>query len=248
MAMSEEENDILIPPANYSKIVIIAIVTVIALTLITVGAYQMAKKRSPVVVLPGGITYLGPSIGPTSPPAPPVASKFTAPENTPWNIYKGKKQPFSFSYPNTLKLVSFPDDITESVAFSFNNIPPQNNIMFRLSIIREIEPKMVEYINKPKIEYVKNWWTQYTGGLKGVASVVEFTNSRGMKGYKAKYKNHADQTPNDDVFFEVPGHADYMVRFGNGQLDSEIFNKIVDTFYWGKIVEPSRTPTETKTE
>jgi hypothetical protein len=248
MAMSEEENEIPAIPGNYSKIAIIAVVTVIILTLITVGAYQMAKKRAPVIVLPGGVTYLGPTATPAPVPTAPVQSKFTAADDVAWNTYKGKKQPFTFSYPSTLKLVTFPDDVTESVAFSFNNINPGSNIMFRLSIIKQIEPKMAEYIDKPKIEYVKNWWTQYPGGLKGVGSITEFTNSRGMKGYKAKYKNHADQTPNDDVFFEIPGHNDYMVRFGNGLLDTGIFNRIVDSFYWGKAASPTVKPTESPAE
>jgi hypothetical protein len=244
MTDDDNDNEPLVPPPGYSKIIIAAGVTMVILTIITIGAYQYAKKRSGVVVLPGGITYLGPSIAPTSPPAPPAPSKFTAAANVEWKDFKGKTRPFTFSYPSTLTLVTYPNDVTESVSFSWNNIPAQSNIMFRINDINATEPKMVPYIDKPKIEYVKNWWTQYTGGLKGVSSVTEFTNSKGMKGYKAKYLNHANQTPNDDIFFEVPGRTDLMIRFGNGQLDATVFDRIIDTFYWGK--SPAKPTTEPK--
>jgi hypothetical protein len=50
------------------------------------------------------------------------------------------------------------------------------------------------------------------------------------------------------VFFEIPGHNDYMVRFGNGLLDTGIFNRIVDSFYWGKAASPTVKPTESPAE
>jgi hypothetical protein len=244
--MTEEAGEPLVPAENYSKVIVIALIAVGILTAITIGAYQYAKKRSGVVVLPGGTTYLGPSTAPTQPPQPQNPGKFTADETVEWVEFKGKNQPFSFSYPKTLQLTTFPNDITESIGIGWNNVPPQNNIFFRISDINKVEPNMAKYINQPKIEYVKHWWEQYTGGLKGVKTVTAFTNSKGMVGYKAKYLNHADQTPNDDVFFEVPGRKDLMVRFGNGVLDGAVFDKIIDSFFWGTAVKPSTAqPTTT---
>ncbi len=190
-------------------------------------------------MLPGGTTYLGPSLSPQPTQAPVTISKtFTVSPTTPWVEHKGKVYPFTFSYPETMKLTLFPGDQTDSIGFGFNGIPPQNIIIFRVSDINKIEPSMTQYINKPKIDYVKNWWTQYTGGLKGVKSVEEFVNAKGMKGYKAKYLNHANQTPNDDVFFEIPGRPELMVRFGNGPIDAEVFSRIIDSFAWGKSSNP----------
>jgi len=141
--------------------------------------------------------------------------------------------PYTFTYPSTLTLVVFPNDITDSVGISWNNNSPQANILFRVSDINKVEPAMVKYIGKSK-EYAQNWWTQYSGGLKGVKSLVEFTNSKGMKGYRVRFLNHSDQAPNEDIFFEVPNRPDLMIRFGNGILDQAVFDRIIDTFSWGK--------------
>jgi hypothetical protein len=241
--MNDETNEPLVPGENYSRFAVIAVITVVILTAVTVGAYQFARKRSGTTVLPGGTTYLGPSESPTPVPVQPGQGKFTAGADVQWLEYKGKSYPFVFSYPKTLQIVTFQNDPTESVGISWNNIPPQNNIMFRINDIRLTEPTMLEFIEKPKIEYVKNWWKQYTGGLKGVATVSQFTNSRGMVGYKAKYINQANQTPNDDVFFEVPGRKDLMIRFGNGSLDAMVFDKVIDSFFWGKSQSAPAEPT-----
>jgi hypothetical protein len=101
---------------------------------------------------------------------------------------------------------------------------------------------MVQYISQPKIEYVQNWWTQWSG-LKGVKSLEQFTNSKGMKGYKVKFINTAGESPNDDVFFEVPGRSDLMVRFGNGYLDKPVFDRIVDSFNWKGTAAKTVNPT-----
>lgn len=219
---------------NYVKIGVITLIAIVILTVITIGAYSYAKKRSGTTVLPGGTTYLGPPKTEETAPVTqtPPTQKFTAESTVNWIDFKGKINPFTFSYPETLKLVAFPNDPTESIGYAWANNPPQNNILFRINDLNKTEPTMAQYIGRPKKEYVTNWWKQYTGGLKGVKSVTEFTNSQGMKGYKAKFINLGDQTPNDDIFFEIPGRNDLMVRFGNGWLDTVVFDKIVDTFVW----------------
>jgi len=205
--------------------------TVIALIVITFFAFQIAKKRSGTVVLPGGTTYLGPSETPAAPPVQVQPQKYTADANVEWIDFKGKVYPFTFTYPKTLTLTLFPDDPSDTVGISWNNLTPQNNIIFRVADLKKTEPQMEAYISKPKKEYANNWWKQFSG-LKGVRSLIEFSNSKGMKGYRVKFLNHADQSPNDDIFFEVPGRRDLMVRFANGMVDSQIFDKIVDSFYW----------------
>lgn len=215
---------------NYLKIGIVAVIAVAILTGITVFAYQYAKKRSSTTVLPGGTTYLGPGNDQKNTPAPVAETKFSISSTTPWITYDGKKFKYSFSYPNTLPIVVFPNDVTDSVAVSWNNIPPQNNILVRVIDIRTTEPKMVQYIGQPET-YVKNWWKQWSG-LKGVKDVTQFVNAKGMTGYKAHFINNADQTPNEDVFFVVPGNSELMVRFGNGPLEQSVFDRIIDSFSW----------------
>ncbi|OGG04250.1 hypothetical protein A2Z33_03820 [Candidatus Gottesmanbacteria bacterium RBG_16_52_11] len=230
---------------NYVRIGVIALAAVVVLTVITVGAYSYAKKRSGTTVLPGGTTYLGPSEAPQQPPPAQAPQKFTVSESTAWKNYSGSVFPFTFSYPETLEIVAFPKDPSESLGYAWAGNPPQNNIIFRVNNLNTTEPEMAAYISKPKREYVSNWWKQYSGGLKGVKSVEEFTNSKGMRGYKAKFINTADQTPNDDVFFEIPGRPDLMVRFGNGWLDSAVFDRIVDTFSWtGAAAAPTSPPVQ----
>lgn len=233
--MSDDE-DLIISPEdtkNYMKIGLIAVVAVVVLTGITIGAYNYAKKRSSTVVLPGGTTYLGPSQEQAAAPpqANPGPSKFTIDPNTPWKTVSGNYYPFSFSYPETLVLVIFPNDKTDSVAVSFNNIPAQQNLIFRAVDINIIEPDLKEYINKPKIEYVKNWWKQYSG-LKGAKSIDQFVNAKGMTGYKALYITQGGDTPNMDVFFEIPNKPNMMIWFSRSILDQTVFDRIIDSFYW----------------
>src|SRR4030042_512894 len=96
-----------------------------------------------------------------------------------------------------------------------------------------------------KKTYVENWWKQFSG-LKGVQTVTEFVNAKGMKGYKAKYINYADQTPNDDVFFEVPGRADLVIRMANGIVDPAVFDRMVDSVSWTPV-SPTYAPTAAPT-
>jgi len=238
----ENENDIPIEAlqviTDYKKIGIIVGVAVVILSGITIAAYSVAKGRASVTVLPGGQTYLGPgreiNKSPTAAaPQPAETGKFTVSETTSWNELKGKTYPFTFSYPSTLTMTTFPGDITDSVGISWGSLSPQANILIRVSDINKVEPSMAKYIGKGK-EYAKNWWTQYSGGLKGVKTLVEFTNSKGMKGYRVRFINQSDQTPNEDIFFEVSGRPELMVRFGNGVLDQPVFDRIIDSFSWTK--------------
>jgi hypothetical protein len=221
---------------DYKKIGMIVGIAVVILSGITIAAYSIAKGRSNVTVLPGGQTYLGPGReivkSPTNAPVQTAQpEKFTASDVAQWEEHKGKVYPFTFTYPANLTMTTFTGDITDSVGIAWGSYTPQANILFRVSDINKVEPSMAKYIGKPE-EYAKNWWTQYTGGLKGVKSLVAFTNSKGMKGYRVRFINQSDQTPNEDVFFEVPGRQDLMVRFGNGILDQTVFDRIIDSFNW----------------
>jgi hypothetical protein len=89
-----------------------------------------------------------------------------------------------------------------------------------------------KYITTSKRAYVEEWWKQF-GGLKGVSSIVEFTNSKGIKGYRAKYINTNNQTPNEDVFFEV-AEPHFVIHIASGVLDPAVFEGIIDSVSWVK--------------
>ena len=225
---------------NYIKIITIIIAAVIILALSIFVAYIYSQSKQGGIVLPGGITYLGASPtpivatltpGPTTPPL-----KFTADSTVPYKDHYGITFPYSFSYPETLPIVIFPSDPYDSVAISWGNIPPQVNILIN---IEKIKDRDESFLNKSKKDFVEAWW-KYFSGLKGVAAVTPFTNVKGMKGYKAQYINSVNQTPNIDVFFEVPQRPDIMIHLANGILDQTIFDRIVDSVSWNV---PTPTPT-----
>jgi hypothetical protein len=223
----DKEQDVDQP--NFTKLAIATFLGVVILGAAVYIAYRYSQKQAGNVVLPGGVTYLGPSPTAAAAKQPPTAPlRFTAAANVSWTTQSGKVYPFSFSYPSTLSLVVFPGDLSDSIAIAWGNIPPQQNILFNMEFIDQRDES---FLNQPKIEFVRNWY-KFFSGLKGVESVQPFTNTNGMKGYKASYINYANTSPNVDVFFEIPGNSDLMLHMANGILDPTIFNRIIDTVKW----------------
>lgn len=212
-------------------------------------AYRFSQSRAGDIVLPGGTTYLGPS--PTTLPVqttpkpsdPTTIPKFTADVSVVWNIQTGRIYPYSFSYPATLSFVVFSNDPSDSFGIVWGNTTPQQNLLIYMEIFDSNKPELAR---EPKIDYVKNWYKKWSG-LKGVKSVVPFTNANGLKGYKAQFINTAGATPNWDVFFEVPGKPDVMLHLANGILDSTIFDKIIDSVKWGPSSPIPSKPAESIT-
>ncbi len=211
------------------KLTIVTIAGILILSVAIFAAYRYSQKQAGNIVLPGGVTYLGPSPTPSFFWEPsPTPHRFKADAAVTWKNYTGKIYPYTFSYPSTLIVVVFPDDPTDSVALSWDNIPPQLNILLNMEFIDKRDPNLT---TQPKVEYVKNWY-KFFSGLKGVSKVEPFTNTNGMKGYKAYYINLADATPNIDVFFEIPGNNTTMIHLANGILDPNVFNRILDSLKW----------------
>lgn len=221
---------------DFGKLSLLTIVGIIILAGATYASYRYSQTRPGDIVLPGGVTYLGPS--PTQgATAQPTTSQmlFTADSDTPIITQQGKIYPYSFSYPSTLSLVVFTDDLTDSVAISWADLPPEENILLNMEIIDKRDPK---WINQPKIEYVKAWH-KYFPGLKNIDSVETFINKKGLSGYKARYINIDDSSNNLDVFFEVPDDNNLMIHMANGMIESSIFERMLDSLNW-KV--PSPTP------
>lgn len=232
MPESEEQVNIAIPK-EYVKVGGIILAALVILIVITVGAYAYAKKRTGTTILPGGSTYLGPTVS----PAPQVVSSvISVPIDAPAQIWKGQKYPYSFSYPTGLSLGFFPGDPFDAVTVFWGNTNPSENIFIRVEDLNVIAEGK-NFISKSKKEYANMWWKQYN--WKGVSEIIEFTNTKGLKGYRAKYVDTAGQTPFDNVFFEVPGRRDLVVWIGGAKLDKPLFDRIVDTFGWGE-----QTPTQ----
>ena len=194
-------------------------------------SFLYSQRQSNNIILPGGVTYLGPSENKNATPpqtSSPTPVRFTALSTESWKSFGGEIYPYSFSYPSSLPLVVFPDDTTDSVAIAWNNIPPQINILLNMEFMDKRDPKSLQ---QSKIEYVKNWY-RYFSGLKGLSKIDKFTNTNGLKGYKAIYINTINQTPNVDFFFEVPNNPDKLIHMGSGVLDPELFDRMVDSLRW----------------
>lgn len=219
--------------AKYTFIVAIGIS--LTLTFLVVLSFQSAKRRSGTIVLPGGITYLGPTNSETSKPATMFLGKIPVPADAQWVEYKGKRFPYSFSYPETLSLGVFPNDPFDSVTVFLPNTDARENLFLRVESL-----KGTPYEAKSILEYAENWWRGYS--WKGLASVTKFTNSKGLVSYRAKYLDDQGKTPYDHVFFEIPAQPNAsqggtnrpeLVLWLSGKLlTAEVFGRIVDSVSW----------------
>lgn len=213
-------------PNDTRQTLVIAAVAFVILMTATFLAYEHAKGRQGGLVFPAGVTYLGPT--PTQAPLP-TSDRITVPPDATWNTQKGTIYPYEFLYPSTLTLGVFPGDPFDSVTIFWGNSNPQENLLLRVEDLNKI-PDMKQYISTSKKEYAQIWWKQYS--WKGVASVDAFTNSKGMKGFRAKYVDSQGKTPSDNIFFEVPGRPDLVIWMSSRLLDPTILGKIVDSLSW----------------
>ena len=208
-------------------------VTISILLIVGIGfAVSYARSQNGTVVLPGGITYLGPT--PTSIPVNTTTfsnvlnGQIPVPDNASWVEQKGKVLPFTFMYPNTLSLGVFPNDPYDSVTVFYNGTDAQENLFFRVEDLKSLHKDI--FISKPKIEYVKQWWKDYS--WTGVGSITPFTNSMGLSGYRAKYVDSSNKTPYEHVFFEVPNHDNLMIWVSGKLFSQTVFDKLVDSVSW----------------
>ena len=215
-----------------TKIIGIAIGISLILIIGVYMAFSRAKKQQGHVVLPGGVTYLGPS--PTTTPKQPdihfsllEASIIPVPNDATWTTHEGKLFPYTFSYPSPLSLGVFMNDPYDGVTIFYGNTSAQENLFFRVDNLTTL--KKTEYIGKP-MEYAEHWYKDYT--WSSVASVTAFTNTQGLKGYRAKYLDSTGKTPYDHVFFAVPGDTNLIIWISGKLFDQPTFEKLVDSVSW----------------
>jgi hypothetical protein len=214
-------------PENYRPVIIIAVILSFVLFAATIVSFQVAKRRTSSTVLPGGTTYLGPS--PTPPPVALQEGQIPVPDTASWGQHKGQTFPYAFDYPTSLSLGFFPGDPFDGVTVFYENTDPQKNIFLRVENLRQMTG-MTGYVNKAKLEYIKEWWKQYN--WTGVASVTVFTNSAGLTGYRAKYLDNQGKTPYDNVFFEIPGRTELVVWISGRLFAQQVFDRMVDSLSW----------------
>ncbi len=207
-------------PINIKQAGSIAGFTFLVLTGIVLLAYQYSQPRGGSIVLPGGITYLGPS--PTLPPTP---GKISVPADTKWQTQSGKKYPYSFLYPTSLSLGFFSGDPFDAVTIFWGDTNPQENLLLRVETLKN--PK------KSKKDYVLDWWKDYA--WKGVSDIAEFKNSKGLTGYRAKYLDASGSSPFDHIFFEVPNRPELLIWMSGKMLEQGVFDKIVDSVEWKNL-------------
>lgn len=223
----------------FLKVGVVVGVCVIFLLIVIFTWHQWTVKRQSEVVLHSGVTYTGPT--PTGNPnqqQPAQAGKFTAPTNGPTKIVKGMQYAYSITVPETLELVRLDENPYDIWAVKFGSIAPSSAVLIGVDNLQNNE-NLRQFITQPKIAYVEYWWKQF-GGLTGVASITPFTNSKGLKGYKAKFTTANGPSNNDDIFFEVPGRRNLVIHLSNGVLDQAVFDSIVDSVAW-ETTTPTRT-------
>jgi hypothetical protein len=222
---------------NLIRVGIIAIVIVVFLMVTVFTWNSWTQKRKGEVVMHSGVSYLGPT---QAAAASTNSGKFTAPADTPTKIIKGQEYQYTITIPETLELVRLGENPYDIWAVKYANINPSSAVLIGVDNLQTNE-KLKTYVNQPKIAYVENWWRQF-GGLTGVSSITPFTNSKGLKGYKAKYTTGSGPSPNEDIFFEVPGKKNLVIHLSNGVLDQAVFDKIVDSVSWGAQSSPTPKP------
>lgn len=201
-------------------------ILVFFLLLVTGIYFYVANKSKGGVVFPAGLNYLSPNKNANVPNPTPLYDFTKLMESKDWLTYKGKFYPYSFQYPKELKPLTFPNDQSDSVTFTASSIPPELNLMFLVETISSRDKKLT---GKPK-EFVQNYW-KFFSGLKDVKNVTEFTNKKGLKGYKANYVAKNGVITNDNYFFMIPDDDDHMLHIADifPEEGRALFKRIVDT-------------------
>ena len=205
--------------SSYKKAAAVAVVITVIGIVFVIMHYQQISGRSGTIIIPAGNTYLGP----TPTPQPSV-------NDSALRTMKGHIYPYTFDMPAALTLTTFPNDPYDMYALTGND--PASNVLIGVDDLSKNTTRS-QFINQPKTVYIRDWWKQFAS-LTGVKSIEPFTNSKGFKGYNVKYLNTANESPNLDIFFEVPALPQYVIHLSNGILDPAVFANIVDSVGWEK--------------
>ena len=215
--------------STHPRVLVFSLIIGALLLIMVTGSFIRAKNREGTIVLPGGITYLGPTPTKQAAQTQSADGKIPVSPTDPWVEKKGSVFPYSFSYPQSLSLGIFPNDPYDAVTIFYADTNSNANIFFRVENLTTL--KKQQYIGNIK-DYANIWWKDYA--WKGVSSVKEFTNSHGLKGFRASYTNDQGKIPYDHVFFEVPGNTNLVIWTSGKLFSDEVFSKLVDSVSWTK--------------
>ncbi len=224
-----EPSESSLTPKQLESLLFASLLT-ITLFLATFVLYEFTKPRGGQVILPGGVTYLGPEKTGNQPAATPTAPiKLSAPNDAIWKMISLKNDPVTVSYPDTVTLVAYPNAATETLVIRLGGSNP-TEYMF-LTILDLNKGLFVPYKEKSKKELVEKFHT-LTMGLKSVTNVRTFTNIGGLVGYRARVEA-LNGTVTDEVFFEAPKNTNRMIRLTNSILDPALYDRMIDSVRWG---------------
>lgn len=209
---------------EFTKLALVTFGAIIILVGTTYSAYRYSQNRAGNIILPGGITYLGPSPkdekSPVSLSPTPAAKVFSADSNVAWKTQAAKKYQFSFSYPETLPLAVFQNDPDDKIGIAWEKIPAQENILVSVENLQKQE----------KDAFIRGWYT-HSSQLESFISIQPFSNVNGVKGTKAVYKNK-NGTEEIHVFFVSSQKPQLLLHFYQTILPTDIFSRLLDSVKW----------------
>lgn len=195
-------------------------VLVLFLVLIAGIYFWVAKKNKGGVVFPAGINYMGPS---NLTPIPTVDLTQLG-KSGKWLQTSGKIYKYSFIYPAELQVTAFINDQSDKLAWVTGIGSPQQSIAFTVESVASLDPKYEGDLEG----FAGNYWRKFNG-LGGAKSVEPFTNSKGLKGFKAVYADKTGKTINTNFFFAIPDQSDKVLQVINGIIPENIFMQIVNS-------------------
>lgn len=188
-------------------------VGILVVFLLLIGGiyFWVSKKSKGEVVFPAGINYTGQeSPNPTQPPQRPQYDYAALAAATDSVTFTSSNGQYKFAYPPGMIPLIFPGDPNDSATFDVAEVPAQFNIMALVERISNYDSKLVGR----QREFVNNYWN-FFGGLKGVQSIEDYTNEKGIKGWKVSYVNKSDVKTGDNYFFPIPGDNDRILHVSN---------------------------------
>lgn len=251
--MSEEAKKVDEEAPDFTKIIIGLVVAVVVLGGIVYASYSLTQKKTAKQTFPAGYTpptaeTPGAKQGTTiasvdckiTEPNPDnvwayylKCNRFKSSSTAAWKNYKNATLGFELSLPSDLDTIEYPNGL----GINYKEISAANNLLFSLDMASS---RSGEFQDMKGDAYVKNYWRQYSG-LVALKSYEAFSNQYNIKGHKATYLNMANESPNDEVFFEYPTAPGDFVHFASGVLDKSVFDKIIDSFKWeGTAVTPKK--------
>lgn len=216
-------------PKDFAKMAIVSVVAAALLFGLTLLAYRHANSRPGNIILPGGITYLGPS--PTVAPVtgPGGIELYRAEESDPTKTWEGSVYPYTFEYPESLNLGLFPGDEYDSVTQFWKDTNANENIILRVEDLTKTSETRA-FIGKPLEEYARFWGSQYV--WTDLDNASDFTNGQGLKSLWVKFKDASGNVSGDNYFLAVPGKPEIIIWMSPKYIEPKTFDRLVNSLAW----------------